>query len=321
MLGGLGLCASDVEAKHPVLQEKELRCKRLFAQKHYVKSAECFRGLDEQVEQHTPKERVGFFRDRYLRFAAISYAKAAKKTKSTEHRGFWLSRASALLKITFQKGYCEATSRCHLHRSLADTFEKQIQYAELVVSTKETRAGIEVNGFQYSHFERHQFQATLRPGTYRVTVSLPSGKKHKHVIRLGPKKRMVLKVDQVKVKILEQRIIVEKKIPPLVMVSYVAGGIAFVSSLLMLAHSLSTQTYLNAQLQDVTRNKQLTDKQYDEQFTTAERVRDVGFVVGGAAFVLGSVGFIVYMATPQKKQRVMQPVRVKSEVILFRGMD
>ena len=279
----------------------EKHCKSLYKQQQYLQAAQCFKKLLIVVDTKPAlKSLAGLLKDRYLRHAAICYVRLAQLEKNIEKSSYYKELAIKLLLRSFKKGYCEASQRCRSNQVFSDQLRKEISYSTLVIITGNKKASIQVKGFKVQQTQTHTFNQKLRPGHYQIIIKFPQ-KSSVRQITLEPNRIMTLNVTPTKIIIKQKYIYIAKKIPPLVLTSYIVGGVVAVGGLVLMIYSGMEQGRLNDIRNDPKKARTMTDNEYNQAFDTAQSYMVIGGITLGAGIAISAIGMTVHLVTHSQK--------------------
>jgi len=296
-------------------EASEKICKQSFQAKKFIKAAKCYQKLVKTVDSNKAFANIlPLLKDRYLRHAAISFNQAAEASAQLTHKAFYKEKAAQMLLISFQKGYCEAANRCRSNRRLADMLQKQVGYSTLVIVTGNPKAKLGIKGHMYSKETTKDFNKRIRPGKYDIMLTEPGKPVRKKSIDLKPNHTLTLNMSSPQVRVVEKKIIIAKKVPPLVLAGYGVGGALMAAGVGMIIYSVLAQTGLNEIRQDPKQNKDQTDEQYNADFDSAEAIKIAGGAVIGAGVLAlaGSVVAHLVANASNKKKKVILPKEMKT---------
>jgi hypothetical protein len=305
---GVGIVINSAEAM-------EAPCRKHFDGAQFALAAECYKGLLKQVDQNPGVSEIRILlKDRYLVQAAISYNRAAQAAKTVDEIGLHKELAVEQVKHSLREGYCKASQRCLNHQRWVEQMVREIGYSTLIVVTGDEKAAITVSGLRISEVQKGSFNRVLRPGNYRVAIDIPGQKPRTRDIELRGNHRMVINVTPVQIQIVEKRIIIAKKVPPLVLAGYIAGGVLIAGGAALLIYGVVNQSQLNTIRQDPILNKEQSDDDYIRDFGNAQIVSISGGITAGTGVLVLVGGLIAHLAaagtkTPPRIQLVPPEVR------------
>ncbi len=269
----------------------EKPCKNLYRKKQFLKAARCFEALLPQIDKNPNLNSFKkLLKDRFLRHAAISYEQAARRESQPAQKAYYRELAIKLLKHSFQKGYCEAAQRCRSNQLLIDNIEKLIAYSRLLVITGDKKATVEVSGPHYRQKTRELFNERLPPGPYKILIHWSKTKMTTKQITLQPRRSMTLNITPTKIILKEKHIYIAKKIPPLVITSYIIGALSMVGGGALMLYSITEQNRLNEIRRDPKRAREMSDDEYNSSFEKAQFYMIIGAVVLGLGVAVGLLG-------------------------------
>ena len=248
----------------------DAKCRALFKEKKYMFAAQCFERAVKKVEKNKQLAGVsGMLKDRFLRNAAVSYSRAGDSLTDLSQRGFLKEKAIELLNATQTKGYCKATNRCTRNKAFIVQIKKEIQYGLVIVFTGKADATITVEGYKLKKVATQTFNQQLRPGKYTITIKKKGSKDKVKKITLKPSTSALIDAKPAEIRIRVKRIIVAKKIPPLVLVGYIAGGALIVAGAIIAAVGYSGQSELNTcrQKADCAQDNDAYHREFDQAGT------------------------------------------------------
>lgn len=279
-------------------------CQSWSKQNQFSQAAECYLSLYRSVDKRAEwKQDAALYKDRFLRQAALGYLQASRQVTELGKQNYLKTQAVRWLRYSFQKGYCEAADRCRSNGLLANRIDKSIQRTPLTVVTSNRRARITVTGYKYKVSRFQRFNSTLSPGRYTVSIAIPGKQVQTKAFTLRPSHPIVLNASAAKIVIREKRILVAKKIPPLVVSGYVVGSAMLVAGAVMLAYGVMEQGRLNGIISDPEKNKSITDGEFNDGFYQAEAFKVVGGVTGGTGISLVIGGVIAHVSANAASQK------------------
>ncbi|HAA56985.1 MAG TPA: hypothetical protein DCE42_19620, partial [Myxococcales bacterium] len=300
-------------------------CRALFKQKQYKQAASCFLKLLPVVDK---KKELGtivpLMKDRFLRFASVSLHRAAKAETASAEKAFLKEQAIKHLLHSFQKGYCESARKCRTNRLFADQLKKEIRYSSLVIITGSPTSTLQVTGYKFSATTKGTFNKQLRPGTYKVLLTFPNKQPAKRTVTLKPNTTKTLNATPDKIIMKEKRIYIAKKLPPIVLVSYIVGGVFVVTGAVIGGLGFGELQEYNKLNDDLDyRNEKYpptkdaqgrTVTGYGESEEKAERAEYVNLMIiagatlgVGVAIVIG--GLIMHNVASNNKQKPKEEIR------------
>ncbi|MCB9644075.1 MAG: hypothetical protein H6728_13450 [Myxococcales bacterium] len=280
----LGMFPSPVFAA-----QTEPNCQQHYRKKEYLPAGDCYQEILKQARSQKRNDFRDLLEDRYLRNAAICYAKAADLPQHKEKQAVFRNRAANLLMESFRSGSCKASGRCESNRNLAERLFRQIKAAPLVVLTGNEDARISIKGPEYTRQALGKFSDSVLPGTYQVEVNFPSNKKRTETVTILPDIGRTLNVSPDKIRVLEKRVVIANKVPPLIIGGYIAGGVLLAASIAMMVYGPVEQTRLNALLSDPATARTISDEEFNNGFNTASTVLTVGIITAAVgAVVIGA---------------------------------
>jgi hypothetical protein len=261
--------------------------------KEYAKAGRCYELLLPEVDRDPrQKEFALLLKDRFLRNGALAYQRAAQGEKEPSQRAIFLEAGIALLKVSYREGYCQASGRCKQNGDLSEQMSAAVGYGKLLVGTQDPKAILEVQGVEYKRTESGTFNdPQIRPGRYEVTIRFVGKPPMKREVEVAAGGQVALEVTPAQIKVREIRISTEKKLPPVIFGTYIAGAILALGGAGLGTYGLLQQADLNAQMNDLQRNQTLSDQAYRDGRGTAQILTVVGIsALGlGVAVILGGV--------------------------------
>ncbi|MCB9640693.1 MAG: hypothetical protein H6728_13785 [Myxococcales bacterium] len=264
-------------------------CSKMIKAKEYLKAASCYEQAAQQVDQDPAQKSFAvLLKERYFRYSALAFQRAAEATQKAE-KAYYLERSVEQLGITIRERYCRAARRCRQNQLLADKLKAQIRYGTLVISSKDPKASITVKGFQYLQVQQKDFTKQVRPGTYTVTVKFPKQAEKQSTVQVGPGEQVLLDVSPVTQKMQVKRLYTSRRVPPLILASYIVGGVLILGGGAMGGYGLFSQTAANAKIGDPNENRTYSDSAYASEIGSARVLTVVGMsAVGlGIAVIVG----------------------------------
>jgi len=196
-------------------QASEQPCRKQVKARRFLKAAACYAQLYKRVDKHPQwRKDAPLYKDRFLRHAALCYRLAAKDQPRQGVKGFLKEQAIKLLQTSFEQGFCEASQRCRANRLLADQLKREIGYAPLTVLTENRQTKITVKGYRFREERYQNYTRKVRPGRYELTITHPTRGAKTRSITVKPNHTVSINATSAKIKVIEKRIIVAKKIPP-----------------------------------------------------------------------------------------------------------
>ncbi|TNE47647.1 MAG: hypothetical protein EP343_19005 [Deltaproteobacteria bacterium] len=295
-------------------QKEGKTCQKLGLQKSYLQQAHCFLGLFRAVDKHPVwKQDAALYKDRYLRKAALGFLRASQFRRQQGPHNHLKSQAVRWLRHSFKQGFCEAANRCRSNELLASRIHKSIHKAPLAVVTNNRKARITVVGYKYRVSRMQRFNATLPTGKYTVTIRQPGKPPQTRSLLLQHNRSTLLNITEAKILIREKRIVVAKKIPPLVVSGYVVGSTMLVLGAALMTYGVLEQGRLNGVMSDPIKNKTMTDGEFNDGFFQAEALKVAGGVTGGTGISLVLGGVIAHVAANKaaKAKRPQPPLQAR----------
>ena len=285
-----------------ILQESD--CHRLIRTNQLRLAGQCYLQLFKalcQQKKESPDTPVQ--KDHFLNRAAMSFYHYAKRHTAVEVKAYHTEKAMKLLMQSFQQGFCEAGDRCRSNRLLAEKLRKEVRYTPFVVVTGHKAARVQVTGYQFKQAQYFQFNRKLRPGKYRVAISYPGQPARTKTVALRPGVGVTINVTPVDIKLVEHRLLIPKKVPPLVISGYTFGGVALALGLGIIVYGAVEENRLNSIISDPLRARALSHDQYQSSFQQAQNVKTAGFVTGGTGLAILVSTVVAHVATNQSKQK------------------
>ncbi|TNE44106.1 MAG: hypothetical protein EP343_30610 [Deltaproteobacteria bacterium] len=283
-------------------------CRSMFQAKKFVASGNCF--LEQVKVADANKSLSGIrnlLKDRYLRNAAIAFHQASEKQTAPGVRSYWKERAVQALQRSLNKGYCKAARRCRLNQKLVQSLTEKIGYGTLVVVTGVPLAVIAIKGYKFAEQAKGKARLKLRPGAYTVEVKAPGRAVNRRNVTIKRKHRVLVNVTKARVVLRERRILVAKKLPPLVITGYAVGAsLAFVGAVLAVV-GVASQANLNSQRSDPELQANLQEDAYHRDFDTAGSLVVAGGVASGAGLLVlagGIVGHVTANRAANAKKEI-----------------
>ncbi|MCB9643778.1 MAG: hypothetical protein H6728_11955 [Myxococcales bacterium] len=283
--------------------KEEDSCQGMFSDGAFLEAADCYDKLFQRVDKEPSwASQRKLLKDRFLRHGSLCYRQAARKAATKEEANFLRERAAALLLRTFREGYCESSFRCRMNRQQAEALKKEIGYTPLVVVTGSKEAKVSVKGYKYQGDATGDFNQPLRPGHYQIRVQGVAGKVQSKKIELKRGVMVTLNVTPAQIQIIEKRVLVAKKVPPLVIAGYVVGGSLLVAGLGLVIYASVEQARLNALISNPETAKTITDEEFYGKFNQAGVFKVAGFVAGGVGVVLLAGAIFAQLAANRASQ-------------------
>lgn len=288
-------------------------CRRHFQNKRFGKAADCYNKLYESVDQTSSSQEIRvLLKDRYLRQGSIALYQHAQAQTNAAQKSYVLELAIQRLSLSIKNGYCKASRRCLSHKQRIAKLRSMIQYTDLIVTTRDDKTTLIVEGYKYKQSRTKNFQEALRPGKYTLTIRTPGKKDRIKTLLVRGNRPVFVNVTPVQVKIVERRIIVAKKIPPLVLTGYIAGSLLVATGAGLLIYGVVHQASLNARLQNPAENADFSDTDYRSGMQLGQTVAVAGSVATGLGVVALASGAIAHAVTRQKPK----PPRLKKSMTL-----
>lgn len=285
----------------------ETTCRSLYNTKKYVKAALCFDKLLTAVDSQKQVDEIKLLlKDRYLLQGAISMFQAAKLQQVMEPKAYYLEQATRRLQQSVDQKYCKASSRCLRHLQWIERWEKQIRYSRLTIVTGKPKATIKLSGYYFSKTHQGNLTQKVRPGKYEVVLMMPGEPKRTQTISVKPSHAVVVNVTPIKLQLVEKRIVIAKKMPPLVITGYVLGSVLAAAGAGLLAYGLVQQMNLNAVRSDPTAARNQTDSDYLQGMELG-RVMGISGSIGAGAGVFLLVGSGIAQSMSGSKKKVPPP--------------
>lgn len=278
--------------------QRDIRNQRLlFAAQCYVRLYQAIHKTG-QAKQGTPVRK-----DHFLNRAALSYYHFAKRNLNPAQKAYYTEKAMHLLLRSFKQGYCEAADRCRSNRMLAEKLRQEIQYTPLVVVTGQKTARIKIVGYQFQQVKYAQYNRKIRPGRYTVTISFPGKRIHTKVVMLRPGFGITINVTPINLKLVEHRLLVPKKAPPLVVTGYTLGGLAFLTGAGIAIYGITEEIRLNGIVSNPLTARTLPAQEYESGFKQSQTVKTAGFVTSGAGLALLVSAIVAHVVTNRSTQK------------------
>ena len=276
----------------------EAPCRQLFQAKEYAKAGRCYELLLPEVDRDPgQKEFALLIKDRFLRNGALAYQRAAQGEKEPSRRAILLEAGVALLKVSYREGYCQASGRCKQNGDLSEQMSAAVGYGKLLIGTQDPKAILEVQGVEYKRTESGTFNdPQIRPGRYEVTIRFAGKPPMKREVEVAAGGQVALEVTPAQIKVREVRISTEKKLPPVIFGTYLAGAILALGGAGLGTYGLLQQADLNAQMNDLQRNQTLSDQAYRDGRGTAQLLTVIGISALGVGVVVILGGVIAHQA-------------------------
>lgn len=300
-------------------------CRGYYQLKKFTQAGNCFLSKVKSVD--TNKSLTGIrslLKDRYLRNAAIAFHQAGEQQQTSANKWFWKEKAVKTLQRSNTKGYCKAARRCKLNNRLIQTLSEQIGYGTLVVVTGSTQASILVEGFKYTSKASNKVKLKLRPGPYTVKVQTKGSPLKTRKVLVKRKHQAVVNVTEAQVVFQEKKIVVAKKLPPLVITGYAVGASLAAVGAILAVVGVASQAGLNAQRSDATAQADLQEDAYHRDFDTAGSLVIAGGVASGAGLLVLAGGIVGHVAANRATQTQSPPelrksFRLQGSLTLFQG--
>ena len=288
--------------------QQEADCQRFFREKSFDKAGACYEGVRKSVLAKKRDEFRDLLEDRYLRNGAVSYAQAAKATNEAGKQSRLRMQAASLLFLSVRSGTCQASNRCDQHRILAERLQEQAQATPLGILTGSEEARITVRGEAYEKRSLGSFNERVLPGRYKVEIVYSPNQTQQREVEIKPGVAFTLNATPTQIKLLEKRIVVADRTPPLVLAGYIAGGVIVAAGIGMLVYAPLEQGRLNAVMEDFKTARTLTDEEYNNGFDQAQTIKVIGAVaLGVGVLVVGAALIGQFLAVGSKKETI-QPL-------------
>ncbi|TNE46230.1 MAG: hypothetical protein EP343_24300 [Deltaproteobacteria bacterium] len=288
-------------------------CRKLFQAKKFGQAATCYQKLFDSVDPTTSSEDIRvLLKDRYLRQGAVALFQQAQAQTNPAQQSYILELAIKRLSLSLKEGYCKASRRCLSHKQRIAKLRQQIQYTDLIVTTRNDKTIILVEGYKYKQTRVQNFQEALRPGEYTLTLRTPGRKDRVKTLKVRGNRPVFVNVTPVQVKIVERRIIVAKKIPPLVLTGYIAGSLLVAAGAGLLIYGVVHQASLNARLQNPAENANFSDDDYFSGMQQGQTIAVIGSAATGLGVIALASGAIAHAVTRRKPQ----PPKLKKSVTM-----
>lgn len=277
-------------------------CRTLFTQKRFIAAAQCFQALTSQVDQKKQfASMANLLKDRFLTDAAISYNNASTSEKDIQKRGYLKEQAIALLQRTQKEGLCKSRNRCLRNTRWIEQFKNEIQYGRLIVFTGRSDARIHIVGYKLRKQKSVTFNEALRPGRYTIRIMQGQKEIKRKTIELKPNHSAVMDARPAKIRVVVKRILIAKKIPPLVLTGYIIGGALLIGGAVVTVLGYMNQSTLNTCRQDPSCPQ--PQDVYNREFDQAGVLVTIGYVgaITGMAVIGGGIIAHTVSGSPSKK--------------------
>jgi hypothetical protein len=150
-------------------------CAKLFQQGQLVEAADCFESLSNKMsESPSLSATAKLEKGQYLRNAAIALEKAAAAEQRVEVAAFLRERAVAFLARYDREKLYETDYRKQIAMAQQAAIQKEIGYAPLGIVTNNPEASIIIEAYRFQKKAKGNWNASVRPGAYKLTVTYPS---------------------------------------------------------------------------------------------------------------------------------------------------
>jgi hypothetical protein len=238
---------------------------------------------------------ASLLKDRFLRDAAISWSNAANAESTPPKRAYLKEIAANTLRDSIKKGFCKASNRCNQHKQLHAQLLKEVGYGQLIVWTGKPGSNIKVTGWKHDKTHKGQISTKIRPGSYKIVISIQGKVTKTKSIIIPPNRSVLLDAKPAEIKVVVKEIIVAKKIPPLVLAGYIAGGALLIGGTVLAILGYTSQTTLNTcrQNPDCAQN----DEQYNREFDQGSTFVTIGYITAATGILVAGGGLVAHMTS------------------------
>ncbi|TNE48465.1 MAG: hypothetical protein EP343_15350 [Deltaproteobacteria bacterium] len=285
----------------------ETPCRSLYQSKKFVQAAKCFDRLLQSIDKKKQVAEIKrLLKDRYLLQGAISMFQASKMQQVMEPKAYYLEQAIVRLQKSVDKKYCKASSRCFRHLRWIERWKQDIRYSRLTIVTGNANSSILLTGYYFSQTQKGNLTQQVRPGTYKVVLKTPGVPTRTQEIQVKPNHRVVVNVTPIQLRLVEKKIVIAKKTPPLVITGYVLGSLFAAAGAGLLAYGLIQQMNLNAIRTDPVAARNQTDSDYLQGMELG-RVMGISGSIGAGAGVFLLVGSGIAQSMSGSNKKVPPP--------------
>jgi hypothetical protein len=300
------------------------RCVDLFKQKEFNKAADCFENTAKKLgDSASLSSAVKSEKGQYLRNAAAALDKAATKEKQSEIAAFLRERAIQLLQQYQKEQLFETDNRKLTALAQQTSIHKKIGYASLAIVTNSDQATILLEGYRFAQRATGNWNQSMRPGPYKITVTYQGKPSIIREIRVLANKPHIeifqptSSVDSPDAKgkppnhssQLSQKLS-QPPSPAMPMVSwigYIGGGVMAVAGSIMLGVGASQWFAINSEYEN--NKQQQTPADYDALMGRREHAQRFiwpGTALLGTGVILAIVGTVAHTTTPRQTQATPQ---------------